>query len=151
MTQTDLPEPVVPAISRCGMTLKVGGDRDARSHLGPEQISAHVLLRWKSVAFQNIAQGHQRHLVVGHFDADVTMSRHRRLDADARRGQGERQVIGKGGDLVDAHFRASVPRLDEERLHAELRDRRSAVDLHHLGRRAEGCQRLLRLSVRAAG
>ena len=68
------------------------------------------------------------------------MAGHRRLNADARRGQRQGQVVRQRGNLADAHTRASVARLDEERLHAELRDRRSAADLHHLRRRSKGGQ-----------
>jgi len=52
-------------------------------------------------------------------------------------------------DVVDIireeaeHTVMATAGLDEEGLHAKLRDRRSAVDLHHLHRRAEGGQRLL--------
>ncbi len=97
----------------------------------------------EGVAFQNIAQGHQRHFVVWYFDADITMSRHGRLNADARRGQRQRKVIRKRGDLADAHTRPPAARLDEKRLHAKLRDRRPAADLHDLRGCAKRCQRFL--------
>ena len=86
----------------------------------------------EGIAFQNIAQSHQRHLIVRHFDAHITMTRHRRLDADTRRGQGQRKVIRKRGDLADAHTRPAGARLNEKRLHAELCDRGPAADLHDL-------------------
>ena len=45
-------------------------------------------------------------------------------------------------NLADADARPPASCLDEERLHAELRDRWPAADLHHLRGRAEGGQRL---------
>ena len=66
-----------------------------RFEVGANRVPGHILAEGKAqsglialegFAFQNIAQGHERHLIIGHLDADITMSRHGRLDADARRG-----------------------------------------------------------------
>jgi len=97
----------------------------------------------KRLALQDFAQGDQLHLVVGNLDADVTPPRHRRLDADARRCQREGQVIAQRDNLAHPDAGAPGAGLHELRLHAKLRDRRPAVDLHHLHGRAEGGQGLL--------
>jgi len=76
------------------------------------------------------------------------MSRNGRLNADARRSQRQGQIIGERRDLADAYARTPAARLDEERLHAKLRDRRPAADLNDLCRRAEGCQCFLQSNVR---
>jgi len=47
------------------------------------------------------------------------------LNADARRSQRQGQIIGERRDLADAYARTPAARLDEERLHAKLRDRRA--------------------------
>ncbi len=107
---------------------------------GKAQRRAHLL---ESVGFDQLAQGHQADLGVGHLDAHVHVPGDGRLDADARGGQGQGQVVGEAHDLRDAHARASLARLDEIGLHAELGDGGSALDLHHVGGHAEGGQGLL--------
>ena len=107
---------------------------------GKTQRRAHLL---ESVGFDQLAQGHQADLGVGHLDAHVHVPGDGRLDADARGGQGQGQVVGEAHDLRDAHARASLARLDEIGLHAKLGDGGSALDLHHVGGHAEGGQGLL--------
>jgi hypothetical protein len=84
-TQTDLPEPVVPAMSMCGMFFDTGNDgMPATSR--PSAKASGFLFLLKTFAFQNIAQCHKSHFFIWHFDAHITMTRHRRLNTDARRG-----------------------------------------------------------------
>ena len=122
--------------------LKRGVDGVA-GHIFAKRKPQRIRVPLKRIAFKQVAQSHQRHLFVRDFDTDIAVTRHRGLDTDARRGKGQCKIIGKRRDLVHAHFRAPASRLDEKRLHSELRDRRSTVDLHHLHGRAERCQRLL--------
>ncbi len=92
--------------------------------------------------FQDAAQADQRFVRVGHFDADVGPAGHRRFDAHGRRRQRQRQVVGQADDAADAHL-ALLPRaFDVERLHAELRHRRPALDVNNAHRHVEVFQRV---------
>ncbi len=93
---------------------------------------------------EQVAQRHQGDLRVGDLNADEALARHRCLDPDRGRGERQRQVVGQGGDLAHLDLGApAAPPVEEVRLDAELRDGRPAVDLHHVGWRAEGHQRFL--------
>ncbi len=70
------------------------------------------------------------------------MTRNGGLDADARGGKSQGQVVGQRSDLAHAHARLPGARLDEERFHAEHGDRGTAADLDHLAGCAEGGERL---------
>src|SRR6266498_603089 len=109
-------------------------------HIFTKSKAQGILIALEYIAFQNIAQGDQSHFIVWHFDAHVTMARHGRLDADARRSKGEGEIIRQRGDLVDADLRPPGSGLDEERFHAELCDRWSAVNFHYLNGSAERSQ-----------
>src|SRR5574341_855985 len=80
LTHTDLPEPVVPAISRCGIEVR------------------SAVIGWPETSCPSAS------LSVWHFDADVALARHGSLDADGRRGQRQRQIVGQCANLADLHF-----------------------------------------------
>src|SRR6266496_1051293 len=110
-----------------GHGIEIRSDR-VTCHIFPQSELQCMTVALEQVALDNITQRDQRHFIVWNFDTHIAMTRNRRLDADARGSQGERQVISQRGDFVYTHLSASVSSLDEERFHAKLRDRRSAID-----------------------
>ena len=123
-------------------SFQTGNDGQA-GYIPPQAEVERLFIIFINFTFQNIAQGHHGHFFIWHFDADVAVTGHRRLDADARRGQGEREIIGKGCDFADADFRADAASgLKKERLHSELRDCWPAADCYYLRWRAKGSQGL---------
>src|SRR5688500_20078246 len=111
--------------------LKCGVDR-VTGHILAKCEPQRVLIALKYFTFEQVAQCDQRRFIIRNFDTNITMTRHRRLYTDARCCQRQSKIICQRSDLADAHFRASASCLDEERLRSELRDRGSAIDLHHL-------------------
>jgi len=92
----------------------------------------------------DVVQADERHVVVGHFDADEAPAGHRRFNADRARGQGQRQVRVQPGNRPHLDARLLAGAIDQViGLHAELRDHRAGIDLHDLPRRAETTQRIL--------
>ena len=142
MTQTDLPEPVVPAISRCGMAA-----RSCRHRLpgdvfpqGKAQRGAHFL---EGFALNHVAQRYPADFVVRDLDPDICPARDGGLDADALGCQGQGQVIGQGDDFADPHPGAAGPVFHEIGFEPELGDGRAAVDLDDVTRGAKRSQGLL--------
>jgi hypothetical protein len=101
------------------------------------------LVALKGFALQHIAQRDQGHLFVWNLDPHIAVPWDRSLYANPWRSQRQCQIIGQGGNLAHAHPRPTIAGLDEQRLHAKLRDRRPAAYLHHLRRRAKRSERLL--------
>ena len=108
LMQTLLPLPVAPAISRCGIFARSADDRLAGDALAERQRqlglrvarfgTARLSITLRSVTSDVV--------VVRHLDADDRLARHRRLDAQRRRRERQREVVRERGDLVDAHPRA---------------------------------------------
>src|SRR5687767_6682161 len=80
----------------------------------------------------NVTQSDQCHLIVWNFDTHIAMTGYRRLNTDTRRGKRESKIICQRRDLVDAYFCTPGSCLNEQWLHAKLRDCWSAIDLYHL-------------------
>ena len=98
----------------------------------------------ESPGFHHIAQRDHRRLDVGHLDAHQPLAGDRRLDADAARREGQRQVIGQRGDFADLDLGAfATAHGDELRLNAELDYHRPHVRFHDFGGCAQAGQRLL--------
>ena len=125
---TDLPEPVVPAISRCGMRA-----RSAITGSPPMVLPRHsgsLALRAMLVdGGEDFAQENLFARRVRQFDADGVAARH---DGDARRHRAHRarDVVGKadharrldagrGLEFVERDDRAG-PRIDDFAAHAEV-------------------------------
>ena len=135
LTQTLLPDPVAPAMSRCGMR-----DRSALNGWPATSwpsAKASLLRADASSKFggaEHLLERDQVEGAVRDLDPDVRLARDRRLDADAARLQVERQVVGQALD----------PRELDPRLHVErvLRDDRPLLDARHLHPDPEVRQRL---------
>ena len=113
------------------------------SHVLAERKAQRRFVAAEDFALHHLTQRHQRHLIVGHFDAHVAAPRHGRLDANALHRQRQRQVVCQRGDLAHPHAHLPAARFDEARLHAEHGHRRADAGIHHDAGRAEGSQRLL--------
>ena len=135
LIQTDLPEPVAPAMSMCGALVEVHDHRLARriAPQGQRQDTALAQLR----ADDDAAQADQRFHGIGHFEAHVGTARHRSLDPDGRCSQRQRQIVGQADDAINAHLTLLTCPLDIEWLDAKLGDRRPGLHMHHAGRHVE--------------
>ncbi len=141
LTHTDLPEPVVPAISRCGMAVRSAATAWPETSCPSARRSRESILQ-EGLGLHHVPQRHHLDLGVGHLDPDEALARHRRLDPDRRRRQRQRQIVGQRADLADLDLDPpAAAAFDEVGLDAELGDRRAAVDLDHAHRRPEGQQR----------
>ena len=144
MTPTDLPDPVVPAIIRCGMR-----DRSATTGAPPMSLPSASVSRPGFFCTSSEArisrQEHRLALGVRHLDADDVAARH---GGDAHRGhrQAARHVVrqpdhpgaanaGRRLQLVQRHHRARAD-LHDAALHAVVRQ-------HGLQQSGIGLQRLL--------
>ena len=125
---TDLPEPVVPAISRCGMRARSTITGSPPMVL-PRQSGSLAGVLVVVVGVEQLAQIDLLALVVRQFDADGVAARHH---GDARRQRAHRagDVVGKpdharrldagrGLELVERDHRAG-PRVDDLAAHAEI-------------------------------
>ena len=99
LMQTDLPVPVVPAMSRCGMRGEVGEDRVAGDVLADAEQQRAARRRRR--AGEHVAERDRGAAVVGDLDADERLARDRREDADGGRRERQREVVGERGDPVD--------------------------------------------------
>ena len=90
---TDLPEPVVPAISRCGMRERSTMTGSPPIFL-PSASASRASVSWKSGDFDHLAQHHDLAPVVGKLDADGVAAGH---DGDAGGDRAHRagDVVGK--------------------------------------------------------
>ncbi len=141
-TQTDLPEPVVPAISRCGMAVR-SATTGVPSTLCPMPMRSLESIRAYS-GLSMMSRRPTRAVSSWALDCRRNPCRARRFDADRARGQGQGQVVGQAGDglHLDAGALAAAP-FHVVRLHAELGDGRAGIDLDDLAGRAEAGQRVL--------
>ena len=125
---TDLPEPVVPAISRCGMRARSTITGSPPMVL-PRQSGSFACVLGVFVGRQQFAQIDLLALVVRQLDADGVAAGHHR---DARRQRAHRagDVVGepdharrldagRGLELVERDDRAG-PRVDDLAAHAEV-------------------------------
>ena len=88
---TDLPEPVVPAISRCGMRARSANTGSPPMFL-PSAMARLTVGLLEGFGAQHLAQEHRLALGVGQFDADGVAALHH---GDARRDGAHR-----AGDVV---------------------------------------------------
>ena len=108
LMQTLLPEPVAPAISRCGIFARsatTGSPGDALAQRDRELGLLRQVLELRRL--HHAAHRDHRGAVVRHLDADDRAARHGRLDAQGRRREREREVVLERRDLVDADARAA--------------------------------------------
>ena len=134
---TLLPEPVDPAISRCGMVSSAATLDAAVDILAERNGEARVRLR-ELLGFEHLAQGDQLAAGVGDFDADGGLAGDA-LDQDGFGLQAQAQILGEGGDaaVLDAGFG----------LELEGGDHRAGIDLDHVAEHVE----LFELGLDAAG
>ena len=94
LTMTLLPEPVAPAISRCGIlarstawALPATSRPRANVSFEPERREVDLL--------EDPPQGDDVEVLVRDLDADRALARDRRLDPERAGGEGHRQVVGQ--------------------------------------------------------
>ena len=121
LIMTLLPEPVEPAISRCGM------DSSAATLMRPLMSLPSGIVRCECelrelVGLEHLAQADHFAPRVRHFDADGGLAGNA-LDQDRFGLQAEAEVLGEVGDaaVLDAGFG----------LELEGGDHRAGIDLHH--------------------
>ena len=120
LRQTDLPVPVRPAMSKWGISARSKTRADpwhpcpGTGGCGSPEAPLHP--------GHHVAESDHVPVVVGHLDADGRPAGDRRHDADARHGQGNRQVVGQADD--PRHAQAGL------QLDLELGDDRAGIDLH---------------------
>ncbi len=98
LTQTDLPDPVAPAMSEMGHARQVGG-HDLALHIlaqGDAQAALHL---HEALALHEFLQPHDIGRLVRHFHPNVVGARDGGLDAHAGRGQRQGKVVGQTCDL----------------------------------------------------
>ena len=124
---TLLPDPVEPAISRCGM------DSSAATRMRPLMSLPSEMVRCECgvcefVGLEHLAQGDDLAPRVGDFDADGRLAGDA-LDQDRFGLQAQAEVFGEGGDaaVLDAGFG----------LEFEGRDHRAGIDLRHVAEDVE--------------
>ena len=84
LMQTDLPEPVVPAIRQWGIAARSAMSGSPLASL-PRKSGIVHLARRVGRELHQLLEAHLFLLLVGHFDADRVLARDRRDDADASR------------------------------------------------------------------
>ena len=116
---TLLPEPVEPAISRCGMEFRSAVDDAAVDVLAQRQRQLRLGAE-KFLRLDDLAQPDGFAFVVRHLDADRGLAGHA-LDEDALGAQRQAEIVGEAGDaaVLDAGFG----------LELEGRDHRAGIDL----------------------
>ena len=99
---TDLPEPVEPAMSTCGMAARSAVTMRPLMSLPSAMASLDLDLR-ERLALDHVAQPDGLAVVVGDLDADGGFAGHA-LDQDGLGGHGEAEVVGETGDarVLDA-------------------------------------------------
>ena len=132
--QTDLPVPVLPAISRWGMSARsntMGVPFTSLPRIQGDLAGPAARLD----AGDHLAEPDHDAAIVGDLDADGRLARNRRHDPHAGHRQGDGQVVGQAHD----------PRYPQAglQLDLELRDHRAGVDLDDANLVAEVEQRPL--------
>ena len=92
---TDLPLPVAPAISRCGMRARSPTTGWPAVSLPSASVSVDGELR-ERLRFEHLAQHDLVAPRVGDLDADHRLARHRRQDAHAGHAQRHGQIVAAG-------------------------------------------------------
>ena len=134
LMQTDLPEPVVPAMRQWGMAARSVMRGLTAGVFAQEQRDLHLRHRFGG-ELHEFLEADFLLLRVGDFDAHRVLTRHRRDDADALGFQGTHDVVSQRGDR--AHLEA---RRQRELVH---RDDRARVDLDDVGINIEFAKGLL--------
>ena len=114
-TQTDLPEPVAPAMSKCGILAR-SSQTGCPATSCPNATFIFDLMILEIFRFHHAAQTHDRNLRIRHFDADDTLAWDRRFDADRRGGEREFQIVLQRANA--AHFDFDAMRFAVRRLFA---------------------------------
>ena len=89
LMQTLFPDPVAPAISRCGICVRSTTTRRPL-HVAPQR-QRQAALALDALELRRLHDPAQRHdagVHVGHFDADDRLARYRRFDPNGGCGQG---------------------------------------------------------------
>ncbi len=104
--QTLLPQPVAPAMSRWGIFARSATIGTPETPL-PRASASFAFERERPELFRLHHRAHRDHrgAVVWHLDADDSAPGHRRLDPQARRRQGKREVVLERRDPVHPHAR----------------------------------------------
>ena len=137
-TQTDLPEPVAPAMSRCGIFAR-SAMTGLPSRSLPSAIGSAARALWKSRVSISSRKPTISGVGIRHLDADGAAARNRRDDADRRRAHGEREVVREVRELAHLHAR--------RRLDLELRDDRARRPADELAVDLERAQRVHELDA----
>ena len=131
LTMTLLPEPVAPAISRCGILARsTAWALPATSR--PEREGQPGARGGEVDLLEDPPQADDVEVLVRDLDADRALARDRRLDAQRAGGEGHRQVVGEGLDPADLDV--------GRRLDLVLGHDRAGVAAGDLGRDVEAAQ-----------
>ena len=133
LTMTLLPEPVAPAISRCGILAR------STAWASPATSRPRANVSFDSDAVNSTSSRMRRsgddvEVLVRDLDADRALARDRRLDPERAGGERHRQVVGRGLDPADLDVR--------RRLDLVLGDDRAGVAADDPGRDPEARQLL---------
>ncbi len=96
---TDLPEPVEPAMSTCGIEARSAVTMRPLMSLPMASVRRDLALA-KVSRFDHVAQMDGFALVVRDLDADGALAGHA-LDEDAFGAHGEAEIVGEAGDAAD--------------------------------------------------
>ena len=132
-THTDLPEPVAPAMSRCGIFARSAMTGFPSRSL-PSAIGSAARALRKSRVLDQLAEPDHLRRRIRHLDADGAAPGNRRDDADRRRAHREREVVREVRDLAHLHARRG--------LDLELRDDGSGRAADELALDLERAQRV---------
>ena len=105
LMQPDLPEPVVPAISRCGMRARSVQTAAPEMSLPSHTDSGLAVARHLA---EDVAQRHQVRTEVRHLDAHRLLARDRRQDADLGGRERIAQVVLQLSHLRDLGTRCEL-------------------------------------------
>ena len=124
---TDLPDPVEPAISTCGIEARSAVTMRPLMSLPMASVSRDLALA-KVSRLDHVAQMNRLALVVRHLDADRALARHA-LDQDALGAHRQAEVFGQPGHAAYIHARLGLELVS--------RHHRPGIDLHHLAAHIE--------------
>ena len=125
---TDLPEPVVPAIRRCGILAKIGEHRLTADVLAERERERRLQLVVR-LGLHDLAERHDLANLVRDLEPNVRLARNDLDDAHAHRRERAREVFREVADLAAFH--------SGRRLELEPRDDGARVHRHDLGLDAE--------------
>ena len=134
LTRLDLPAPVAPAISTCGIVARFTIRARPWTSL-PRATSSGCVASLRGLRAQDVAEHHEVAMLVRHLDADRGLARDRRLDAHVGGGQRVGDVARQRQHLVDLG-----PRRHLDLVH---RHRRTAVGGGDVSVDPEGPERAL--------